>query len=250
MLPILRENPIFSREVRVRTRSSLTPIVLAAYLVAVAAVACILFSLAAVHSPGNTLGAGQWQRVAYHVMSFQIALVVIVAPALGAGAISGEREGATLDVLMVGQLTPFSVVAAKVAAAVAYVLLFAAAALPLYVAVFLHAGLGLGQLAVCELLTATTAVGAAALGVFFSAVFSRTSTATLAACGLALMLCLDVVLSGLVAAPGTGLAQTRSQLLAGAAGVDTTAVPTDANGVPLPPRREYVNAVRLANPLY
>jgi hypothetical protein len=120
----------------------------------------------------------------------------------------------------------------------------------LYLAVFLHAGLGLGQLAVAELLTVTTAAGGVALGLFLSALCSRTATATLAGCALSIALCLDVVLAGLVPAPGTGLPQTASQLIASASGRDTTDIPTDATGTPLPLRRETVNGVRLANPLY
>jgi len=245
----IRHHPVLRRETAARAASAVTPVALTVFLGTVAAVAGILFSLAAVGSPDQRPGAGQLERVAYHTMSLQLALAVLMAAALGAEAISDERERATWDLLRVGQLGPRSLAMAKLAAVVAYVGLFAAAALPLYVAVFGHSGLGLGQLAVAEVLTVVAAAGAAAVGLLLGALCSR-PVATLAAAALCLALLLDVALSGLVPAPASGLPQTASQLVAGMAGADTTEVVTDAQGVPLPARRPRLHLLRLANPLY
>ena len=122
------ENPVFSREVRSRIRSPATTVALMAYLASVAGVAAILFSRASVGSPDQAPGAGQLERVAYHAMTFQIVLVVFSASALGAGAISGERRRGTYDELVAGTLSSRSIVAAKLAASMAYVLLFMVAA--------------------------------------------------------------------------------------------------------------------------
>lgn len=248
----LRENPIITRETSARVRSRGTSVALTGFLVAVAAVAATLFALAAVGSPGHNPGAGQMQRVAYHAISFQLVLLMLVAPALGAGAIARERTARTFDLLVVGQLSPGSIVVGKLVAAVAYLLLFALAALPLYVTIFLHAGLGLGPLAIAELLTVVAAVAGVSIGMFLGSLNLRLALATLAACSLALTLSLDIVLAELVPAPGTGLAQTTTQLLDGLSGQDTTAVETDDEGRPVPITREdlLVHPVRVANPLY
>ncbi|MEO7519913.1 MAG: ABC transporter permease [Acidimicrobiales bacterium] len=249
-LAAMLENPITLWEARGRSRSGATPFALAAFLGAVAAVAATLFSLAAVGSPEHDPAAGQLERVAYHSMTFQLVLAALVAPALGARSIAGERERGTFEALILGRLRPRSIVAGKLVAAVAFLVLFVVAALPLYVVVFLHAGVGLGQLAVAEVLTLATVIGGVSLGMFFSAICASSSTATLGACALAMAVCLDVVFSGLVPAPGAGLAQTRSQLLAGRSGQDTTGLATDAAGRPLPPRQEHLAPLRLVNPLY
>jgi ABC-type transport system involved in multi-copper enzyme maturation permease subunit len=243
-------NPVASREAKVRARSASTPLAISLFLGAVAAVASLLFAVAAVGSPDHAPGAGQLERVAYHTMAFQIAIAALVAPALGASQISGERARGTLDSLLGGVFTARSVVLAKLAGSLAYLLLFLLAALPLHLVVFLHAGLGLGQLAVGELLTLVTACAGVALGLFLSAILSRTSAATLAGCSLALALLLDVVLSGVVPAPGSGLPQTASQLVASSQGRDTTDLLTDAQGRPLPAGRDRVAPLRLASPLY
>lgn len=245
-------NPVFSREARASVRSPRTAMALAGYLAAVAAGACVLFSLAAVGSPDHSPGTGQLERVAYHAMAFQVVLVAFVAPVLGAVAITGEREEGTFDTLTVGALRPRSILTAKLMASTAVVALFAVAAFPLYVVVFLHSGLGIGQLVVAEVLTLATAMAGISLGLLASALSPSTPIAVLAACALALALCLDIVLSGSVPAPASGLAQTRSQLLTGRFGLDTTELVTDEAGRPVALSREdlLVNPVRLANPLY
>lgn len=226
------------------------PVAIALFLASVGGAAAGLFALAAVGSPDQVPAAGQMERVAYHSMSLQVVLAGLVAAGLAAAAVSRERERGTWDLLAVGPLATADLLAAKLAAVVAYVGLFAAAALPLYVAVFEHAGLGLKPLAIAEVLTLATAAGVGALGLLLSALCSRTAIAVLGSTALVIAAFLDLVLAGLVPPPGTGLPQTRAQLLAGLSGQDVTGVPTDGAGQPLRPRRERVHLARLANPLY
>jgi len=242
-------DPIVVRESRTRGRLLATPIALTVSLGLVAGVAIVVFGLAAAGAPDHRPNAAQMGRAAYHVMSLQLGLVVLLGPALAAASISRERERRTFDLLLVSDLTPWSIVRAKALSIVSYLMLFVVAALPLYVAFFLHAGLNLGDLVVAELLSLAAAVAAVSLGLFLSALCSRTGTATMAATGLALALCLDVVLAGVVPVPGTGLPQTRRQLVDGSFGVE---VPFNdeasqaAGGTAAAP----VHPVRLANPLY
>lgn len=247
------DDPVVVREGRTRSRAAVTPLALTIVLGAVAAVACILFSLASAGAPDHRPNAAQMARVAYHAMAFQLGLVLLVTPALAARAIAGEREAKTLDLLMLGEMSSWDIIRAKAVSTVSYVLLFVVAALPLYVAIFLHAGLDLGDLAMAELLTVVSTVAAAALGILASALCPRVSTATLAACGLALALCLDVVLAGVVPAPGTGLPQTRRMLLDGSFGGEVGFEGEGAQGTgdsPVVAAAEVVHPVRVANPLY
>lgn len=243
-------DPIVVREGRTRSRSLVTPVALTVSLGVVAGAAFLMFALAASGAPDHRPNAAQMGRAAYHVMSLQLGLVVLLGPVLGAGAISRERERGTFEQMVVGDLSPWHIVRSKLIAVVSYLLLFVMAALPLYVAFFLHAGLTLGDLFVAELLTVAAAVVGVSLGLFLSALCPRTTTATMAAGGLALALCLDVVLAGVVPVPGTGLPQTRRQLLDGSFGSEVPfndeASQAAAGGAP----DEAMHPVRLANPLY
>jgi ABC-type transport system involved in multi-copper enzyme maturation permease subunit len=110
----------------------------------------------------------------------QISLISLFAPALAAGAISGERERQTLDVLLVSRVSALGIVWGKLVASVAFMLLLILAALPLFAAVFLFGGIDAEQFLVTQLLTVTTAVSLSATSLFLSAVFRRTLTSTVA----------------------------------------------------------------------
>jgi len=243
-------NPIVARESRTRSRSRVTPLALTLTLAAVAAVAVVVFGLAASRAPDHRPNAAQLARAAYHAMSFQLGFVILLGAALASGSMSRERERGTIDLLLVSDLTSGQIVLAKAQAAVAYLMQFVIAALPLYLAFFLHAGLNLADLLVAEVITVAAAVAGVSLGLFLSALCPRTSTATMAAVGISLALCLDVVLAGVVPVPGTGLAQTRRQLLGEASGIevpfDDEASRAAAGGTPQQP----IHPLRLANPLY
>ena len=244
----LLHDPIVTRDSRARTRWSGTAVAVTLVLGAVAVVACALFARAASGAPDHHPNAVQMERVAYHAMALQIALVMIVAPAVGAGTIAEERARGTLDLLLVSELSPWSVVRAKVVATVSYVMLFAAAALPLYAAIFLNAGLSLGALALAEIVTFTAALAAGSLGVFFSALCRCPFMAAVAAVGLCLASCLDVVVGGVVPAPGTGLPQTRQMLFEGASAV--RADPGRYATADDEPGARLVHPARIVNPLY
>jgi hypothetical protein len=243
-------NPIALRERRTRARSTGTPIVIALWLTATAGAALVLFGLAAEGAPDHHPNAAQMARAAYHVLSLQLGLVMVGGALLGAASISRERERGTFDLLLGSDLTPWQVVGAKARANVGFLLQLVVAALPLHLAFFLHAGLSAGDLLVAELVTLGAAVTATSLGLLLSALCPRTPTAVLAAGGLVLALCLDAVLAGVVPVPGTGLPQTRRQLLDGSFGVEVPfnddVTRAAAPGAP----QSSISPLRLANPLY
>jgi ABC-2 type transport system permease protein len=73
---------------------------------------------------------------------FQLFLIVFVTPASMAGAISGERQRRTWDLLVISRLSALEIVWGKLLAGMASNLLLVAASLPLYCLVFLFGGVG------------------------------------------------------------------------------------------------------------
>jgi len=63
-----------------------------------------------------------------------------VVPGLTSGAISGERERQTLDVLLVTPLSPGEIVVSKLLATSAFITLLVVATLPLYILAFSYGG--------------------------------------------------------------------------------------------------------------
>jgi ABC-type transport system involved in multi-copper enzyme maturation permease subunit len=74
---------------------------------------------------------------------FQLFLIVFVTPASLAGAISGERQHRTWDLLMVSRISTLGIVCGKLAVGIAFNLLLIAASLPLFALVFLFGGVPL-----------------------------------------------------------------------------------------------------------
>jgi ABC-2 type transport system permease protein len=178
-------NPLVMKDGLSRARTWRTPAVIALYLALLGLFACLVFTLqlGAVH---RTWGLAQVGSAVFTTLAVvQLTLVCLFAPAVAAGAISGERERQTLDVLMVSCVSPLSLVWGKLVASIAFILLLVAAALPLFATVFLFGGIDLGQFVIAQLLTVTTALAIGAASLFLSAVFRRTLVSTVMAYGAA-----------------------------------------------------------------
>jgi ABC-type transport system involved in multi-copper enzyme maturation permease subunit len=168
-----------------RVRSWRAPAAMAVYLGLLGLFAYLVFALQ-LGTSGGALGFAQVGRTAFTVLAVaQLALVCLFAPAVAAGAISGERERQTLDVLVVSSMTPFGIVWGKLVASVAFILLLITVALPVFATVFLFGGIDLGQFLISQLLTVTTALAVGSVSLFLSAFLRRTLAATVVAYGLA-----------------------------------------------------------------
>ena len=182
----LFDNPLIVKDGVSRMRSWRAPLVLTLYLGLLGLFGYAVFVLQIVLSASDRSGAAQIGGVVFETMAFmQLSLVALFAPALAAGAISGERERQTFDVLLVSRLSALSIVWGKLVASVAFMLLLILAALPLFAAVFLFGGIDFEQFVITQLLTVTTAVSIAAVSLFLSAAFGRTLSSTVAAYGVA-----------------------------------------------------------------
>jgi ABC-type transport system involved in multi-copper enzyme maturation permease subunit len=181
----LVRNPVIAKDGLSRVRSWRAPAAMAVYLGLLGLFAYLVFALQLGTSAGAQ-GFAQVGRTAFTVLAVvQLALVCLFAPAVAAGAISGERERQTLDVLLVSSMTPFGIVWGKLVASVAFILLLITVALPVFATVFLFGGIDLGQFLISQILTVMTALAAGAVSLFLSAILRRTLAATVVAYGLA-----------------------------------------------------------------
>jgi ABC-type transport system involved in multi-copper enzyme maturation permease subunit len=94
--------------------------------------------------------SGQSSRVGVQLLQtlaiFQLCLIVFVTPASMAGAISGERQHRTWDLLVLSRLSRLGLVWGKLLVGFSFNLLLIAASLPLFGLVFLFGGVGLTDL--------------------------------------------------------------------------------------------------------
>ena len=105
-------------------------------------------------------------------------LVVFLAPAFTAGAISLEREKQTLDMLTATPISSLAIVIGKLLSALTYVFILIVASIPLTAMVFVFGGVGPDEVLRGYLVLFASAIGLGSLGLFISALMQRTQAAT------------------------------------------------------------------------
>jgi ABC-type transport system involved in multi-copper enzyme maturation permease subunit len=116
-------------------------------------------------------------RMTFGVIVFLVlSLAGLVAPALSATSINGDRQAGVLATLQTTMLTPAEIVVGKLLAAWVTALALLAAALPFLLWVYLDGGTPFGRLVVVLAVLATTLLVVCAVGLGWSALTSRTSS--------------------------------------------------------------------------
>ena len=193
-------NPIVAKEYRSRMRTWRSPLAMTVYIVLIGALGWAIFAtISSGGGPFGLLGSGTnyGQTLFTFLILFQVVLLGFITPALTAGAISGERERQTIDLLFVTPLPPFSILWGKLLASMSFVVILLTLSVPIFSLVFLFGGIELDQMLYGFLVTGVTALTLGLLGIAFSTLFRRTLAATVAAYGAAFVL--------LVGSPAYGL---------------------------------------------
>lgn len=127
----------------------------------------------------DTIITGELGRLLFiGVVGAELLLIVFIVPALTAGAITGERERKTYDLLQTTLLPASTFIMGKMESALGYILLLLLSAIPLQSISFLFGGISPTEVTISFVLLAATALVLGALGMFFSATADRTLSAT------------------------------------------------------------------------
>ena len=194
-------NPIVAKEYRSRMRTWRSPLAMTVYVLLLGGLGWLIFSAEA-SAARNSFNPGQAANYGHdiflYLVLFQMALIAFVTPALTAGAISGERERQTIDLLFVTRIPPFSIVWGKLIASMSFVLLLLLLSVPIFSLVFLFGGIELDQVFTSFLVTLVAALTLGLIGIAFSAIFPRTLPSTVAAYGVGFVLLAGTYVYGLV----------------------------------------------------
>lgn len=200
-LAIALWNPIVAKEYRSRMRTWRSPLAMTIYILLLGGLGWAIFSAqasSARNSFNPSPAANYGHQVFLYLILFQMGLIAFVTPALTAGAISGERERQTIDLLFVTRLPPFSIVWGKLIASMSFVLLLLLLSVPIFSLVFLFGGIELDQVVTSFLVTLVAALTLGLIGIAFSSIFSRTLPSTVAAYGVGFVLLAGTYVYGLV----------------------------------------------------
>jgi ABC-type transport system involved in multi-copper enzyme maturation permease subunit len=119
------------------------------------------------------------QGIFVALVMLETLLVVALAPAFTAGAISLEREKQTLDMLATTPVSSLSIVVGKLFSALTYLFILIFASIPLTAIVFVFGGVAPDDVIRGYAVLLTTALGLGSVGIFCSALIKRTQAATI-----------------------------------------------------------------------
>jgi len=178
-----RMNPVMLKELRGRMRGVRAFVVLTVYLGLMSGFTALLYLVyLPVNQQTGSAAAGEVGRVLFMgIVGIELMLIIFIAPAFTAGAITGERERQTYDLLRTTLLPSPSFVIGKLESALSYVLLLLLAAIPLQSIAFLFGGVSELELILSFEILAVTAVTLGTVGIFFSAIAPRTLSASVRA---------------------------------------------------------------------
>lgn len=192
---------IMSKELRSRFRGRRAFIVLTIYLAALALIAYGAYISAGPNAASQPLvgpdgtafiGANASATIGQAIFAllsvFQLMLVAFLAPAFTTGAISLEREKATLDLLITTPLRPGAIVVGKLLSALAFVVLLILAGIPVSALVLMYGGASPQDILRAQVVLLVSAAGFGVIGLFCSALLKRTQSATVIAYSTVLFL--------------------------------------------------------------
>ena len=179
---MFKGNPIYKKEVRTGMRTARAAALIIGFNTILAIVAFVMFYNA---TKGITnMGALDYSGLTelYTVMAYiEFGIIAIVVPAITAGAVVGERERQTLDVMLASKVSSFSIIWGKMLSCAQLVVIVCMSSLPVLSIVFIYGGIRISNLLV--LLFAVICIGFyfGSIGIFASCICKRTTTAVIAA---------------------------------------------------------------------
>lgn len=176
----MMRNPVFDSSMKRRMRSWRAPLLLTLYIVFLLVISST--ALLTLHYKQVSLGNLRAGLEAYVYLSMmQFMLIVLVAPALTVGAISGERERQTLDLLLCTRVSAMHIVLGKLLSSVCFLALLIVSSLPMMMITMFFGGITIADTLVMLLFLLVSAFACCAIGIFCSTAFKRTATATVIA---------------------------------------------------------------------
>ncbi|MCP4543394.1 MAG: ABC transporter permease subunit [Chloroflexi bacterium] len=195
-------NPLLVKELRGRMRGARAFVVLTVYLLLLSCFTSVIYYAyaASARGPGGGPDMAYLGKTMFaSVVIIEIFMVTFITPAFTAGAISGERERQTYELLRTTLLTAPKLVFGKLSSALTYMFLLIMAAVPLESLAFVLGGVVVTELAVALVILLVTAFAFAVIGILFSSFLRTTLASTVLSYITALMLTIGLPVLMLIA---------------------------------------------------
>ncbi|MEN6371224.1 MAG: ABC transporter permease subunit [Armatimonadota bacterium] len=182
------ENPVITKELRSRMRGARAHQIMMAYVLLMAIVLfCIYYSqwmdVAGSADPQSWFDSRLGFRLFSSLTWLQAVLIGLIAPSLTSGCITIEKEQQTIEMLSLTTLSARNIIVGKLMSGYLFVLMLLACSLPLAGMCLMFGSVSPAEIAVTYLILAAWAFLFSSIGVFCSAQFKKTATASLIAFG-------------------------------------------------------------------
>jgi len=171
-----RINPVLQKELKVKMRSWKAAILIGVYNLVLLLLTIFILKMTVANGTGVPTQSTIFGTYAFLVAA-QFGLIALITPALTAGAISGEREKQTLDILLSTTLNHGSIITGKLFASLSQVILLLISSIPVFSIIFLYGGIGFVQLIQVYLFFIVVAITLGSIGIFFSTYIKKSTAA-------------------------------------------------------------------------
>lgn len=177
-------NPVYQNELKMSVRTMKMALLMMGFNGILAALS--LVSLYGAVNRSRFFGSVQFASViqTYSTVAFiEFAMFMLLIPAITAGSISGEKERKTLDLLLTSRMTPVSIVLGKLQVSLNMVRILAVSSIPVLSLVFVFGGIRIRDLLFMLVALLISGFFAGSMGILFSTVCRKTTTATVCSYG-------------------------------------------------------------------
>jgi len=187
-----RINPVLQKELKVKMRGWKAAILIGVYNLVLALLTIFILKITMSDNPGSVNSQNITVVYAFMVAA-QFGLISLIAPALTAGAISGEREKQTLDILLSTTLSHWSIITGKLFASLSQIIILIVSSIPAFSIIFLYGGIGVIELLQVFLFYIVVAITLGSIGIFFSTFMKKSTAANVLSYAFAVFLYLGTI---------------------------------------------------------
>ena len=181
----MMQNPVYSREMKVSSRSIRLPLIIVLFNGILSMVTLLnMYSAVAQVESTAVIQYSSFMDMYEFVTTIEFILLMFIVPAVTAASISGERERQTLELMLTTQMTASQVVIGKLMSALSTLLLLIVSSFPAVAMVFVYGGITWQDILSLLMCYITVAFFAGSLGICFSALFKRSTISTVVTYGV------------------------------------------------------------------
>lgn len=182
---MFRRNPVYQREIGTDAKASRIFLMIVIFNCVLALVTFVMFY--STFNGVSNMGAVDYSGLTelYTVMAYiEFGMVMLIIPATTAGAITGERERKTLDIMLVGSRRTRTIVFGKFLSNMRFILVVMLSSIPVLSMVFVYGGIRFNNLMQLLLVIMVSGIYIGSMGIFCSSICKRTTSAIVLSYGI------------------------------------------------------------------